>query len=206
MKKYTWPFRIIVLIGLIVFMFWRSRYGFANIDEAFHLHMAYRLWQGDALLVNCWDLQQLFGALLLPVMWLYMKISGSTEGIFLNFRYLYATVMILTAAFHYWRWRTINDQGAFWGSAAYMLSAPFTVLSMTYNSTGVICFSLAITLFATNDTRRTIYYFLSGWFYAMATLCTPFLLLLYPVFSIACLYKKSASKGGSVRLRHVSSV
>lgn len=194
MKYFIWILRIIVVMCLVIYIFWRCRFGFANIDEAFHLHMAYRLWQGDALLVDCWDLQQLFGIVLLPVISLYMKIVSNTDGIFLNFRYLFSIIMILTSIIHYIKWKKYDDAGAFWGAVAYMLSVPFTVLSLTYNSTGIIFFSLAITFFVTNEKQRVIDYLLAGSFYALATLCSPFLILLYPPFTIACLIGKRKIK------------
>ena len=48
-----------MLLGLTaVFFCWRCRYGFAEADEAFYPTIAYRLTQGDRLLVDEWHTQK----------------------------------------------------------------------------------------------------------------------------------------------------
>jgi len=42
-----------------ILVFWKCRYGFANIDESFYLTIPYRLYQGDALFAHEWHLSQM---------------------------------------------------------------------------------------------------------------------------------------------------
>ena len=67
-----------MLLGLTaVFFCWRCRYGFAEADEAFYPTIAYRLTQGDRLLVDEWHMSQLSSVLLyLPVL-LFTRLTGS---------------------------------------------------------------------------------------------------------------------------------
>ena len=78
-----------MLLGLTaVFFCWRCRYGFAEADEAFYPTIAYRLTQGDRLLVDEWHMSQLSSVLLyLPVL-LFTRLTGGTAGIYLALRYL----------------------------------------------------------------------------------------------------------------------
>ena len=67
-----------MLLGLTaVFFCWRCRYGFAEADEAFYPTIAYRLTQGDRLLVDEWHMSQLSSVLLyLPVL-LFTRLTGA---------------------------------------------------------------------------------------------------------------------------------
>ena len=86
-----------MLLGLTaVFFCWRCRYGFAEADEAFYPTIAYRLTQGDRLLVDEWHMSQLSSVLYLPV--LLYPADGGTAGIYLALRYLYVAVQCLVAA------------------------------------------------------------------------------------------------------------
>ena len=87
-----------MLLGLTaVFFCWRCRYGFAEADEAFYPTIAYRLTQGDRLLVDEWHMSQLSSVLLyLPVL-LFTRLTGGTAGIYLALRYLYVAVQCIGA-------------------------------------------------------------------------------------------------------------
>ena len=191
MKNNAIALRLAVVLSVAVFLFWRCRYGFANIDECFNLSLAYRLWQGDSLLVDMWDLQQFFGVVMLPIVWVYMKVLGTTEGLLLNFRYLFEIFMLVVATFHYVRWRSYDERGAFWGSVAFAATCPFSLNNFTYNSVGVMVFSVAITLYATNMAHRKLDCAFCGFFYALSVLCCPFLILIFPIFVFACWYRRS---------------
>lgn len=196
MKKISIIVRLGVVAAVTAFLFWRCRYGIANIDECFNLSLAYRLWQGDALLVDMWDLQQFFGVVMLPLAWLYMKVVGTTDGLILNLRYLFVMSMIGMAAFHYVRWRSYDERGAYWGSVAFALTCPFSLNNFTYNSVGVLLFSLVITLYATNERKRLFDSVLCGIAYSASVLCCPFLVLAFPFFAFACWYRKVIVREG----------
>lgn len=128
-----------MLLGLTaVFFCWRCRYGFAEADEAFYPTIAYRLTQGDRLLVDEWHMSQLSSVLLyLPVL-LFTRLTGGTAGIYLALRYLYVAVQCLVAATVYLRLRRYHSLGAAAGALALAVYAPYGINALSYNSLGIL--------------------------------------------------------------------
>ena len=77
---------ICLLSAAVLFSFWKMRYGFGGNDEAFYLTIPHRLLKGDALFIDEWNLSQMSSILLVPFVWLYTLIAGSTDGIILACR------------------------------------------------------------------------------------------------------------------------
>ena len=65
--KWIWDI-VFTVIGCAagVFLLWKCRYGFANMDEVFYLLTPYRLCQGDALFAGEWHLSQMSAFLVYP--------------------------------------------------------------------------------------------------------------------------------------------
>lgn len=72
-------------------------------DEAFYLLVPYRVIHGDHLILHKWNLCQFSFRGLIPTMWIYENIAGTTEGIFLNFRYIYTVIWASVSLFLYLR-------------------------------------------------------------------------------------------------------
>ena len=94
--RYDVLFILLILCGIGLYIY-RLPYGMADVDETFYLSIPYRLCQGDALIVDEWHVSQLAGFLFYPIMWIYLKIVGSTEGIVLAFRCIYVVFQLLAA-------------------------------------------------------------------------------------------------------------
>lgn len=72
-KKYVYTVLAAIIYGaVIIALFWKSRYGYAQLDEAFYTTIAYRFLQGDLILYDEWSNTQLSAVLLLPVIKAYM--------------------------------------------------------------------------------------------------------------------------------------
>ncbi len=99
---------IFLLFVVGVFLLWKCKFGFSNIDESFYLTIPYRLCKGDALFVDEWHLSQLSGILIMPFMKLYLLLHETTEGMCLWFRYLYTFLQIISSAFIYYRLRNFK--------------------------------------------------------------------------------------------------
>lgn len=178
-------FAMIFLAGAAL-VFWKCRFGFANIDETFYLTIPYRLTQGDGLFVHEWHLSQMGGFLLYPFMLLYRWIHPDTAGIVLWFRYLYAVLHTGGALLIWYR---LRRQGG-WGLGAallYLLFAPYGIMALSYNSMGVACVTLSAVLLATNSTNRRTVWFIAGLLWAAAVLCCPYLAGGYLLFAVGCL-------------------
>lgn len=198
-NKWIWDI-VFTLLGCMagLFLLWKCRYGFANMDETFYLLTPYRLTQGDGLFAQEWHLSQMSSFLLYPVMKFYFMFGGEFEALFLNFRYIYTIIHVLICAFIYIRFRLTCRSGATAASLALMLYAPFGLMALSYNSLGIDCLAVALTILVTAKRAKHVQEALAGFIFAAAVLCCPYLLLVYAAFLIASIVvsivKKRAGK------------
>ena len=184
--KWIWDIVFTVLgcaVGL--FLIWKCRYGYANVDEVFYLLTPYRLCQGDALLAEEWHLSQLSSFLIYPIMKLYLMLGGSFEGISLNFRYIYTIIHVMFSAFIYIRLRFTCRTGAAAASLALMLYAPYGIMALSYNSLGIDLLASSLAIMVTANRGKRAQEIVAGFLFAGAVLCCPFLIIAYFVYLIA---------------------
>lgn len=175
----------LLLAAAAAFFCVRARYGFANIDESFYPTIARRLTQGDTLLIDEWHVSQLSSVLLYLPVWLFERLSGGTDGIYLALRYLFAAVQSLVSAAIYLRLRRYDRTGAAAGALALAVYAPFGINALSYNSFGVLFLALAGALLVPAKEHSRTAYILAGLCFAGAVLCCPYLVLVYLSYSIA---------------------
>ncbi len=170
---------IYICFGLcVLFLFYKCRFGFGNLDESFYLTVPYRLCQGDGLFLHEWNQAQMTGVLLYPFMKLFLTIAGSTDGVLLFFRVLYTVVHIMTGLFLFHVLKKENESAAFAVALIYMLYAPFGLMALSYNSMGLGSLLLAVTLLWKEKPGRGRL-IMSGGFYACSVLCCPYLAACY---------------------------
>ena len=114
-RKYI-PY-LTIAAGIICALFYKCRYGYAVLDEAFYPTIGYRFSQGDAVLYEEWSNTQLYGVLMVPIIRAYIFVNGSTEGIYLFFRYLYTLIKIIFSIFVYFR--LIWEKGGIYGNSSF---------------------------------------------------------------------------------------
>ena len=175
----------LLLAAAAAFFCVRARYGFANIDESFYLTIARRLTQGDTLLIDEWHVSQLSSVLLYLPVWLFERLNGGTDGIYLALRYLFVAVQSLVSAAVYLRLRQYGHAGAAAGALALAVYAPFGINALSYNSFGVLFLALAGALLVPAKEHSRTAYILAGLCFAGAVLCCPYLVLVYLSYSIA---------------------
>ena len=78
--KQTAIFALLFLL-MLAFSVWRAPYGEVWDDESFYLSVPYRILQGDQFLVHEWNMAQMSAFLVLPLVKLFIGITGGTEGI-----------------------------------------------------------------------------------------------------------------------------
>lgn len=176
----------LALIACLAFLLWKAPYGYVSGDESFYLSVPYRLIQGDALMADEWNPSQLSGFMLYPAMRLYLALSGSTEGIYLVFRYIFAVAQTLAGAYIYVRMRRISPVPALVGALIFTLYAPLNIGALSYNSMTLMLLAAAcVTLATTRGGRWDAV--LAGLLFAGAVLGNPYVLALYALYCLAVL-------------------
>ena len=175
----------VAMLLTAVFVFWKCRYGFGNVDESFYLTVPYRLYKGDALFLEEWHLSQMAGVLTYPAVWLYMTIHGSTEGIILAMRYYCTFVQCAAAVFVYFRLRRLSWTGAAVAALSFALYTPFGIMALSYNSMGILALVVALVTVYTAQRYKRVQYVAAGLCYAAAVLCCPYLAAVYFLYLLA---------------------
>ena len=186
----------VICAFILMFLIYLAPYGYNGYDESFYLTVPYRLVQGDALLKYEWHPAQFVGFLMYPVMWVYLKLAGSTDGIYLAFRYIYIAAQLLAAVYIYIRLKKTAPLGAIFAAAVYFLFVPYSRLTLSYNTLAIMLLLLSEITAAT--AKKNAAYFMSGLMFAGAVLCCPYLAAVYAIYTLALLIRK-ISKHGKMR-------
>lgn len=178
-------FFLLGLVPIAIMLFVKCRYGFANRDESFYLTTPYRLWQGDALFLNEWHLSQMTWWILQLPMALFLRLNGSTDGIYLAFRYLYVILHLCGSTLLFLLLRRKSRSGAVIASLFYLIYDPFCVSALSYNTMGLEFLMLSTALITCGTGRKSAV--AGGILLALAVLCCPYLAVLFPIYGCAVL-------------------
>ncbi len=186
--KFKWQdyLFIALMAGGLIFAFWKCVYGFGGNDEAFYLTVPHRFNMGDALIRDEWHLSQLSGFLLMPFVWLFTTITGSTEGIILTARIVYIILHAAISIVIYTRFRKYGYISVF-ASVLYFIYTPYNIMAMSYNTMGLDLVTLAGVLMGTADYSKKLPLIVSGVAFAGAVLCCPYLAVAYVLYGICVL-------------------
>lgn len=186
--KYKWQdyIFIVLIVGGIVFAFWKCVFGFGGNDEAFYLTVPQRFNMGDAMIKDEWHLSQLSGFLLMPFVWLFTTITGSTEGIILTARVLYIIFHATVSIVIYTRIRKYGYVSVF-ASVLYFIYTPYDIMAMSYNTMGLDLVTLAGVIMGTASYKKKLPLIISGVAFAAAVLCCPYLAVAYILYGICVL-------------------
>lgn len=186
--KYKWQDYIFIALiaGGIIFAFWKCVFGFGGNDEAFYLTVPQRFNMGDALIKDEWHLSQLSGFLLMPFVWLFTTITGSTEGIILAARVLYIIFHATVSIVIYSRIRKYGYVSVF-ASVLYLIYTPYDIMAMSYNTMGLDFVTLAGVIMGTASYKKKLPLIVSGVAFAAAVLCCPYLAAAYILYGICVL-------------------
>lgn len=190
-----------LMAGGVLFTLWKTVYGFGGSDESFYLTIPQRLLQGDAMFTDEWHLSQMSGFLLMPFVWVYTTVTGSTEGIILSARIFYVVIHAAASVLIYSKIRkygVIATIGAF----LYFIYTPYNIMALSYDSMGVGLLTLGGVLLATADYSKKAQLIFSGLCLAGAVLCNPYLAALYVLYALGVVAHVVLKKrGGSMVLK-----
>ena len=178
----------LLLCLLTVWQIYRAPFGFDRCDESFYLTVPYRFLQGDVPIRDEWHVSQFSGLLLTPIMWAYHLFGGTSEGIILNFRYIYVAFQCLTAIAIYLLLRKKSAVGALCGAIVFFPFSPLYIMALSYNSMGIGLLTLSGLTLACRKAK--IGRLLSGAMFAGAVLCCPYLIAAYLLWAIIKLVRR----------------
>ena len=186
--KYKWQdyLFIALMAGGLIFAFWKCVYGFGGNDEAFYLTVPQRFNMGDALIKDEWHLSQMSGFLLMPFVWLFTTITGSTQGIILAARVLYILFHATVSVVIYSRIRKYGYVSVF-ASVLYFIFTPYDIMAMSYNTMGLDFVTLSGVIMGTASYKKKLPLIISGVAFAAAVLCCPYLAVAYILYGICVL-------------------
>lgn len=174
---------LIVLIGLI--FVWRAFYGINYNDEMYYSGCLYRLFQGDAYLVQDWKIHIMSCIPLYPFYILFRLAVGSNEGIILYLRILYTIFQLAVALVCFLRLKRFGWASFFVG-LIYLLFTPFNIVTLSYNTMGLGFAMLTFALLAGPKKHPVRDFILCGICLAFCILSNPFAVILYFLYGTAC--------------------
>lgn len=177
---------LLAFLTLWIVLFWKCKFGFP-LDENFYILFCYRFINGDIPVLHEWNPTQFFVIWIYPFAWVYYKLVGSSEHIILVFRYIFFFVWGISALFFFYRLRKISFFGAAVSSLIFMVFVPYGEMALYYNTIGLISFTSALVIIITAEKKKYLQYMVSGFMFAVAVTCCPFLFSLYVMLIIAVL-------------------
>jgi len=195
-RKLTPYLYFLPLLAALAFNLWKLPLGFGDGDEAFYLTIPARLLRGDALLADEWHLSQFSGLLLYPLMLLRSLFTDSSDGVVMYFRYCYLAAQFLTSALIYFYMSKLSNRlAATLAAALFMLFCPYQIYTLSYNTMGLMSFTLAFLSYiyaprCKTGKSRVFNLAFSGFMYACSVLCSPALAVLFAPFTLWSVIRK----------------
>lgn len=187
-KNYPYILLSILFFGLLI----RNRYGFCWSDESLYVSNMYRLYNGDAFLIDDWHKSILSSYVTLPLFSVYMWVKGSTEGVYLFFRDVmvilaFADAIVTFKCLH----KHFSDCAALVCSICLLIYSRANICGVSYYNIGLHLFVLAVfayyyTDFMTSEDRGCVLIaaFFGGIILGLSIIVNPYILLSFPFFII----------------------
>lgn len=182
-KKTDFLFVAALFSVLLLHIFFVNIYPYSN-DETFYPIVPFRMMNGESLIQYEWNLTQ-FSSLFnyLPV-FIWMKIKGSADGIFIFLRCIYLVIHTLTAAVIYKFFRKYGVW-AVMASMMFYVQLPYRISAISYHTVFLIALLLMTFCFiSVYEKKSEKYYIPIGVCYGCCCVCNPVLCVLFPIYLI----------------------
>lgn len=171
--------------GIMLILFWRCFYSVNYGDEPYCISSVWRFYKGDALLAEDWfPAQQLIAWILSPFFYLFRIFSDSNDGILLASRLLYVTFQGIISVIVYVRLKEFRVYRVP-AVMLYLLSTQNNMLTVNYNTLGIGCMTLILTILLTETVYSKRILLIVGIFSAIMILSQPYAILMFLVWTIA---------------------
>ncbi|MGZ3456703.1 MAG: hypothetical protein ACXVEF_44265 [Polyangiales bacterium] len=166
----------------------RSRYGVDITDEAFYAVLHHRFALGDKPYLDEVNLRQTFSLVTLPIYWVRLKLTHSTDGIihFLRMVYFIITCGTALTIYRFARDRVGHGLAVLIGLLG-IAFVPFHVPTCSYNTLGCTFLTAGIflSLWRLSGPAPRWTHFLSGFAHGLAMIAYPPLAIAIVVFAVA---------------------
>ena len=137
--KIKWICLIIINAVFVVLTIMRSFFCIAVLDEAFNVGQALRTIQGNVFLVENWDYFQTGDSFLIPFLYVFYKVTGSTEGIILFSRVVFIILQFLFSIFIFKVLSRFFDRvSSFFAVLVFITAVEFILFYMWYDTWEVL--------------------------------------------------------------------
>ena len=200
-KKYL-PILIFNAV-LIVLVILRTFFCIIITDEVFNIGQALRTIRGNTFLVENWDYFQTGDSFLIPFLYIFCKITGSTEGIVLFSRLVFVALQTLLSVFIYKILSRFFDRmSSFFAVVIYTTAISFLLFYMWYDNweiffrlIGLFLIFYAISSFDQKTSGKAyLMVFLAGIAHACMVFAYPTMIALYMyVLALIFFYRRKQS-------------
>ena len=195
----------LVLLGFVLCMLiliWRCFYSVNYADEPYCISSVWRFYKGDALLAQDWfPAQQLIAWILSPLYWLFRLFTGSNDGIMLASRLAYVAFQGIVSVFVYSRLKKYQ-YFRIPAVMVYLLSTQNNMLTLNYNTLGIGCILLILTILITEEKFAPPTLIGVGVLTAVMVLSQPYAILMFLLWGAAVIvavpFKKKYQLGNKI--------
>ncbi|HEY3316898.1 MAG TPA: hypothetical protein VGK50_00530 [Coriobacteriia bacterium] len=186
-------------VGTFVLMALRLRYGVDFKDEAYYAALAYRFVLGDRPFVDEMNFLQLPSLMTYPLVKAFVSLTGGTTGIILFMRvmWLVSSAGLAAAGFAFLR-TVMRWEVALIACLLPLVSAPFNIPSLSYNSmgSGLLAAGMIVGAWAAVHGRTRRWLLAAGVLHGLAVFAYPTLGVAVFAFAAALfvLYRRGAVK------------
>ncbi len=182
--------------ALFAFFAFTANNGVSAPDESMYLSIPQRLFLGEKLLADEWNIAQLAQLLnVLPYL-VFTRITGGAEGIILFMRYLFIAA---DAVFYAWVYAKLRKH-EIWGLAAALCFCAVivqTIFSFTYFTSAPMAMLAFCLLLITDGRERKLPVMLfAGLLLACAVLSEPYLIAGFTLWFFAVILREAQKKRG----------
>lgn len=164
----------------------RTLFAGLDVDEQYAVTLAYRFANGDLLLKDLWEPHQTSALLPGFLTYLFLHITGSTEGLVLFLRFCGLLLQILLAAFWYSTLKKDFMSPAVILTAAVILNIlPKWILTPEFSNQQIwFCTFTSLSLYRYHRSEKKRYLVLSALFLCLTVLAYPSSVLLFLPYSL----------------------
>ena len=196
LKRNSFPY-ISLLFMFFIVLINNAFYGFGWTDEALYTATANSLYHGNRLFFDIFEPTQIYSVLVYPLFYIFVKLTGSTDGIYLFMRIATIIIQFATSVFVFFILsKKYKKTVSFIASFIVLVFSRAQLFGPSYYTFVLVNFTIAnILIFYVFELKaKSVWLFVSGIFHGFAILCNPYLVLPYAAFSLCCVILPSLRK------------